>query len=41
MIEMALKSLFLSQNYKNHPTARVSDSFYDTLKLHQFVQQGA
>ena len=40
VIEMALKSLFLPQNYKNQLAAEVSASLWDTLELHQFVQHG-
>ena len=41
IIEMALKSLFLPQNHKNHPAAGRSahpGSLCDALELHQFVQ---
>ena len=41
MIEMALKLLFLPQNYKNHPVAGVSASLCDMLKLHRFAQRDA
>ena len=41
VIVMALKPIFLLENYINHPAAGVSAFFYDTIELHQFVQHGA
>ena len=42
VIEMALKSLFLPQNYKIHSAAGGSAArpLCDTLELHRFVQHG-